>query len=236
MLRFLFIAVTLLSDPIAIGGESEGRPADAKAPASCAVTGLVQLTREGAPLDPENGVVIYLAGNIPGTHPDPKPYTINQEGHQFVPAIQVVVQRSTIEFTNKDKDSHSVFSHSHGNFFELPVSMGGVTGKWTFLSPGHARIQCDIHEWMRADVLVVPNRFFTLVGKGGRFRLGGLAPGDHTLVAWEPNGNKVEFEVRGCQGELAAQVPELKQARWTRLLNKNYQTYDERTQYGHPSH
>jgi hypothetical protein len=48
------------------------------------------------------------------------------------------------------------------------------------------QVFCDIHSNMRADVVVVPNRFFAYVNAEGTFRLEGVPAGDHELTIWLP--------------------------------------------------
>jgi hypothetical protein len=45
-------------------------------------------------------------------------------------------------------------------------------------------LRCDIHEHMRALIVVLETPHFVVTGADGRFRLAGLPPGRHTLKAW----------------------------------------------------
>jgi hypothetical protein len=45
-------------------------------------------------------------------------------------------------------------------------------------------LRCDIHEHMRALVLVLATPYFVVTDPDGRFRLTGLPTGSYTLRAW----------------------------------------------------
>ena len=46
-------------------------------------------------------------------------------------------------------------------------------------------IQCDVHPWMKAYMAVLPNPYFQVTDKDGKFDLKNLPPGTYTLVAWQ---------------------------------------------------
>ena len=124
-------------------------------------------------------------------------------------------------FTNEDKDEHSVFSKDALPLLDFPKSRKGETGRHTFEFTGAARIQCDIHDWMRADTLVVENPFFTLTESNGTFRIRDLPAGaDYTLVGWEPNGNETRVAVKGCSGETTVAVVVLDEGKPRKMRRK----------------
>ena len=80
--------------------------------------------------------------------------------------------------------------------------------------PGVVDVQCNIHEQMRARVLVVPSGHFTKVRPDGSFRLDGVPAGRRKLVAWGPNlkpaQHTVDVVTGGVQANFALQVTEAK--------------------------
>jgi hypothetical protein len=52
---------------------------------------------------------------------------------------------------------------------------------------GVVDVQCNMHESMRASVLVVPNRLYAKVRSDGTFRIEGVPTGSRRVVAWGPN-------------------------------------------------
>lgn len=49
---------------------------------------------------------------------------------------------------------------------------------------GLVTLRCDIHEHMRALILVLDTPHFVVTDAEGRFRLTGFSPGRYTLKAW----------------------------------------------------
>jgi plastocyanin len=130
--------------------------------------------------------VVYLEGSFPkpGALPTKQ---IAQKELTFIPALLPVQVGTKVEFPNNEKDTyHNIFSYSPAKRFDLgryrpdekPVP------SQTFDVPGLVTLRCDIHEHMRALVLVLGTPYFTVTDKEGRFRLSGLPPGHYTLKAW----------------------------------------------------
>jgi plastocyanin len=139
--------------------------------------------RVGPPPPPRAGVWIEGAG-ISASAAPPK-VVLSQRDYQFAQSMVIVPRGTTIEFPNDDPDYHNVFSLSRvlrfdlGRYKKSEVPPPSVT----FSAPGLVRLQCEIHEHMRAVVLVVDSPFYTTTDAAGRFTLSGLPPGRYTLRA-----------------------------------------------------
>ncbi len=129
--------------------------------------------------------VVYLEG------PFPRPATpavarVLQRGLDFEPRLLPVQAGTRVEFPNLDDVYHNVFSYSPARRFDLgryrrdeePVP------SQVFDTPGLVTLRCDIHEHMRAVVLVLETPHFVITDTDGRFRLGDLPEGRHVLRAW----------------------------------------------------
>lgn len=186
----------------------------------CTLKGTVVLRRNGEVANPEGRVVVFLDGRTTAaTDRAPVTHTILQQGLVFKPTMLVIQKGDAIEFKNDDTEAHSVFapgrlpgSNLHPIAFEFPKSKQGVTGRQTFQKPGPVRILCDVHNWMRADILVVENPSFSIVDAKGQWQLPALPEGDHTLTVWEPNGAMVKVSVKHCTGATQVTVPPLDEA------------------------
>jgi hypothetical protein len=49
------------------------------------------------------------------------------------------------------------------------------------------KLNCDIHPWMKAYVMVFDHPFFATTGKDGSFEIKGVPAGDQKLVLWQEN-------------------------------------------------
>ena len=135
------------------------------------------------PPAPRAGVWVEGAGTAAGSSP-PR-VVLNQKGYQFAQSLLVVPLHTTVEFPNDDPDFHNVFSLSRTKRFdagrykksERPAPTA------TFDKAGLVRLQCEIHDHMKAVILVVDSRHFTTTDAAGKFTLSGLPPGTYTLHA-----------------------------------------------------
>ena len=129
--------------------------------------------------------VVYLEGAFPGAAPRAKA-TMAQKDLNFVPVLLPVQVGTRVEFPNLDDTYHNIFSYSPAKRFdlgryrrdELPVPSE------VFDVPGMVTVRCDIHEHMRAIILVLDTPYFVLSDAEGRYRLEGLPSGHHRLKVW----------------------------------------------------
>lgn len=201
-------------------------PLPARADDGCTLEGSAVLTRGGKPV---SGTIVVAVEKVPASAWKQKPSThrMLQQERQFVPRVLVVVKGDSVEFTNEDKEEHSVFSNSSTRTFDFPASRRGVSGVTTFMKLGPARIQCDIHSSMRADVLVVANPFHALTDAQGRWRITGVPKGPVTLRYWEPNGGEATRAVTCTEGTVAVGAVPLDEAPAPRLVRKTGEAYRE---------
>ena len=129
--------------------------------------------------------VVYLEGSFPKAGALPVKQ-MNQKDYMFIPALLPVQVGTKVEFPNQDDAYHNVFSYSPAKRFDLgryrpdekPVP------SQIFDKAGLVTLRCDIHEHMRALILVLDTPHFVLTGADGNFRLSGMPPGKYTLKAW----------------------------------------------------
>jgi plastocyanin len=162
-----------------LGDAAAARPRE---PVHAAIEGTVKVSGGEA-----EAVYVYV-DNVKGPPIRGKTVQIKQEGKQFNPDYAVVQVGTQIDFPNQDSIFHNVFSQSARNSFDLGAYRAGpAPRKVTMTAPGVVDVQCNMHESMRASVLVVPNRLFTKVRPDGTFRLEGVPTGNRRVVAWGPN-------------------------------------------------
>jgi plastocyanin len=121
---------------------------------------------------------------------------LDQRNQTFVPWVLAVPVGATVEFPNSDSTFHNVFSLSKARRFDLGRYPKGATRSVRFDRAGVVRVFCEIHAHMNAYVLVFSHRFFATTDEQGRYRIGGVPPGDYRLVLWHDGR---EREVRPVQ-------------------------------------
>jgi len=129
--------------------------------------------------------VVYLEGAFPKRNT-----TVTKQMAQkdlaFLPALLPVQVGTRVEFPNLDDTYHNIFSFSPAKRFDLGRYRSNETPipSVVFDGPGLVTLRCDIHEHMRALILVLDTPYFTLSDPDGHYRLSGLPAGQHTLKAW----------------------------------------------------
>ena len=126
-----------------------------------------------------------------------------QRDTAFAPATIAVRTGTVVSFPNADPFFHNVFSYAPNARFDLGRYPEGESRQVVFREPGIARIYCELHEFMRAVVVVTEHPFHAVVAEDGSFRLEGVPPGEHTLVAYHPDLGRLEERVVVRAGETA---------------------------------
>jgi plastocyanin len=129
--------------------------------------------------------VVYLEGAFPKTA-EPRVAQMTQKDLTFVPALLPVQVGTKVESPNLDDTYHNIFSYSAPKRFDLGRyrSDEKPVPSQVFDVPGLVTLRCDIHEHMRALILVLDTPHFVVTATDGSYRLAGLPPGKYVLKAW----------------------------------------------------
>lgn len=128
---------------------------------------------------------------------------IEQRGYQFRPALSVVQAGTPVVFPNEDQLYHSVFSYSPAKRFDLGRFRKGEEPNAVVLdTPGVVQLFCEVHEHMRANVIVVDTPWFAVTDSEGRFSIDGIAPGRHSVSIWLSPKQTVTREVEVKAGQV----------------------------------
>jgi len=130
--------------------------------------------------------VVYVEGTVsgepfapPAVHP-----TLNQSQMVFRPLVLPVVVGTTVGFPNNDNLYHNVFSYSQAREFDLGRYPQGRERSVTFDKPGVVNVYCDIHAYMFATILVLPNPYFALPDDDGSYAIDGVPAGTYDVSFW----------------------------------------------------
>jgi plastocyanin len=147
--------------------------------------------------------VVYLEGTFPTTSATNVSAKVIQERFQFLPAVLPIRVGTTVEFPNLDDAYHNVFSYSKIKRFDLGRYRNDEKpAAVTFDKPGVVKLYCEIHEHMRATILVLDTPHFVCTDTNGTFRLEHLPAGKFTAKAWVDDRTELKREVQLKDGEI----------------------------------
>jgi plastocyanin len=131
--------------------------------------------------------VVYLEGqfnNVTNAATTNR-WQMPQQGFQFAQSVLPVQKGSYVEFPNMDVDYHNVFSYSKTKRFDLGrYRKDEKPAAVQFDTPGLVKLYCEIHEHMRANILVLDTPYFVTTTPEGTFKLENLPAGSYVLKAW----------------------------------------------------
>jgi plastocyanin len=129
--------------------------------------------------------VVYLEGDFPKPSAPPS-RVLAQQGIEFLPYLLPVQVGTRVWFPNQDTTAHNVYSESSAKEFDfgrIVPDEHPIPSK-VFDRPGVVTVRCDIHENMRAEIVVLDTPYFVVTDPDGNFRLGGLPVGHYVLKVW----------------------------------------------------
>ncbi|MCD2339881.1 methylamine utilization protein [Ideonella azotifigens] len=153
-----------------------------------AAAGPVTVQVSGAKGQPLADAVLMLepvgakAAVKPAAHAE-----VGQEGRQFVPLVSVVTVGTPVNFPNRDRVQHHVYSFSPAKKFEIKLYHGKPSEPIVFDQPGIVVLGCNIHDTMVGWVLVVDTPWHGKTAASGQLALGEVPAGSYRLRAWHPD-------------------------------------------------
>jgi hypothetical protein len=154
-----------------------------------------------------SGIAVYLF-TTPATkvniHPDlAKPpaegVLVDNKNCRFEPHVAAVRTGQKFIVGNGDPVGHNTKAEFFNNpSFNDLIPAGGKVEK-TFMASESTpvKLECSIHTWMNAYLLVRDNPYFAVTDKQGKFSIKNLPAGEHTFVVWHPTGYLVDVTVDG---------------------------------------
>ncbi len=177
--------ITPEAQPVVVTGSLKGRAPINKAKSARPAKEYSGPSIKVEPADPQVSAV-WIGSGFPALDPAHAPIKrIDQSGYQFRPALMVVQTGTPVVFPNKDSMYHSVFSYSDAKSFDLGrFRQDEEPDAVLFDKPGLVQLFCEVHEHMRASLIVVDTPWFVCTQPDGSFEISGITPGKYTATIW----------------------------------------------------
>jgi len=112
-------------------------------------------------------------------------YKLDQKNCRYTPHVMAMMKDSELSIHSSDPINHNLHSYSFDND---PVNVMFLPNQddyeQEFEEPEIVKLECDLHGWMTAWIVVTDNSFFDISGKEGTFEIPNLPPGKYTINAW----------------------------------------------------
>lgn len=178
-----------------------GIPTGLRAGHTGQIKGVVPLPKSKAPSAPAkkyfgkiSGKVVTAPAPIAGVWLEnsslsspkaPADVTMGQNNYQFSSFLIIVPKNTRVFFPNKDSDYHNIYSLSRTKKFDLGryKKDENPAPSVLFNKPGFVALRCEIHDHMRANIVVVNSPYYMVTDSKGAFTFKNIPPGNYTLHA-----------------------------------------------------
>ena len=137
-------------------------------------------------------VVITVKGSQRASNLSGSP-SMDQTKCEFVPHTLAIQAGQNVRFHNSDLTFHNIRVSRYeaqgkgSNIDNFGQPSKGDENVKTFNAPGIYRLECDVHRWMNAWVVVHEGIHAAVSAADGRFSISrALADGDYVVEAWHP--------------------------------------------------
>lgn len=133
-------------------------------------------------------VVVYVSSGLDAYSfpPATTAAKIEQQGCQYHPHVVAMQVGQNIDVVNDDQTTHNIHPIPKDNReWNESQPPGAAPIEKSFARQEIAiPVKCNVHPWMKAYMAVLPNPYFQVTDKDGKFDLKNLPPGTYSLVAW----------------------------------------------------
>lgn len=148
-------------------------------------------------------VVVWLVDAPASTGAAIPSPTLDQVGCRYVPHVIGVQVGQPLRVKSSDAEYHNVHwsngANAGQNFGLSPTDPSRLVA---FDRPEFIRTRCDIHPWMEAFIAIVPNPFFGVSDREGRFTIPRVPAGTYQAKAWHHRlGERTASVTVGADGK-----------------------------------
>ena len=173
-----------------------------------AVVGKIEIWAKGEKdlLDEFDNAVVYLEGGK--TNIVEPVVSVDQKNKLFKPRVLALIKGQKVNFYNRDKISHNVFSTDQKNEFDLGRYPKGEFKQVTYNEKGLHKVYCNIHQSMILDILVLDYPHFSVTDKKGSYSISNVPEGKYQLKVWHIYGGQYSTEIEIKKSDI--ELPKIK--------------------------
>ena len=152
----------------------------------------------------KNAVVYVKDGGKLGGEAKKDPVVLDQTGCIYEPRVVVAMVGQELRARNSDPFMHNVHGLAKANGeFNIAQNQKGQEDKIDGTkAPETYPVTCNVHNWMKAWVVVLDHPYFAVTDEKGEFSIKGLKDGKYTLVCWhEPPAATQEAQIEVKEGK-----------------------------------
>ena len=124
------------------------------------------------------------------------PVVIDQLACTYRPRVQVARLGQRLEVRTADRTLHNVHAwRGRETLFNQAQIAGAPAIVRTLDEAGLVVLQCDVHPWMHAWIVVLPHPWAAVTGTDGSFAIADLPAGSYMLEAWHERLGKKSLPV-----------------------------------------
>jgi plastocyanin len=114
-----------------------------------------------------------------------KPPVLDQKSCEYHPYAQIIPVNTTVEITNSDDVLHNIKTRG-GSKTSFNMAQPKFKRKLTydFKNPEIVQVECNVHGWMHAIIVVEDNPYDALTDANGSFKITDVPPGKYTFKVW----------------------------------------------------
>lgn len=113
--------------------------------------------------------------------------TLDQKGCMYSPHVVALMAGQQIKVVNSDDTTHNIHPTPTDNRQwnkSQPPNAAPILE--SFARPEVAiPVKCNVHPWMKGYIGVMPNPYYAVTTKDGKFEIKNLPPGTYTIEAWQ---------------------------------------------------
>jgi len=143
----------------------------------------------------KNVVVYFLDVPLPAEF-KPKKEKLDQQQCLFLPHVLATPLGTTVEVVNSDRVLHDVRAHSgEERLMNFAMPIPGHVVPVTLAKEGMFKVECDVHPWMRAWLVVLRTTAYAVTGEDGSYEIRDVPAGKHRVIFWHERLGERDAEV-----------------------------------------